>query len=192
MSLQQTIGPVTRHAGAWPAPGPLAAEANVSHTKECSVKYLMYRGIGWLLSLITVFMLASCCSDDQSPDSQLVHSWDVQPGHLWPSDDYSICVPDTVGAGISFEVSVPTVLSGCDVQGPDQVLNVSDTITLIAPWDSIYTGTGICYMEVMPAIHRINLEFPSTGEALVVINVMQYLQAGGDSLVQSEHRVVVE
>jgi len=34
MSFQRTIGPVTRHAKAWPAPDPLAAEASVRFKKE--------------------------------------------------------------------------------------------------------------------------------------------------------------
>ena len=143
-------------------------------------------------AVLIVLVLMLGCGEDEGPGGQPVHSWEVRAAHYWYDDSFTISVPETVSAGIPFEISVPTVLTGCDLEGPEQVLEPSDTLIMVAPWDSIYTGSGICPAWVQPAFHRVDLEFVRPGNASIVIAAMEYLGAGRDSLVQREYSVVVE
>ncbi len=102
-------------------------------------------------------------------------------------DPVVITVPDTVQAGVSFEVSVLTYGDGCLSKGGAtiQIVGLSVDVT---PYD-IHSGAEVCELMLNHFDHRATLTLRESGVAQISFHGKQL---PGDSLLTVVREVVVE
>ncbi|HEX8832139.1 MAG TPA: hypothetical protein VF705_13280 [Longimicrobium sp.] len=132
------------------------------------------------MSIIAFAATAGCGSpedeygEDDAPPARVV-------GDVFPESDDTLIVPDTVQAGVPFEVTVNTRgSSSCTAPAEVEVTMRGDTANLI-PYD--YASSGTCTADMGAISHRATLTFARPGHAVVRIAY------GAKTLV--EHKVVV-
>lgn len=97
-------------------------------------------------------------------------------------------VPDTVQAGLSFQVLVRTYGNDCVSDGGTKVRE-SSLFADITPYDVIYTGPSVCDDILKMIDHQATVTLQKPGVAQIRIRGKQMLE---DSLVIAVREVVVE
>ena len=78
-------------------------------------------------------------------------------------------IPDSVGIGAAFTVTVTTVGSrSCTRTGKTEV-KIQDNIATIAPYDYENVSADICTTDLHNFTHEATVRFLQVGEALIVI-----------------------
>ncbi len=135
-----------------------------------------------LLSILVSLPLLTAC------DSTLGSDEEARIGVIaFHGDPVVITVPDTVQAGVSFEVSVLTYGGGCHSKGGTtiQIVGLSVDVT---PYD-IHSGAEVCTDILNMFDHRATLTLRESGVAEVRFHGKQM---PGDSLITVVREVVVE
>jgi hypothetical protein len=103
----------------------------------------------------------------------------------------ALVVPDTVRAGVDFQVAATTLVGGCERAGETEV-EVRDRLATVTPYD--YTARTASCTDILRFLpHAATLRFASPGEAVVRL---QGRRVGPDTprggvAVTVEKRVVV-
>ena len=80
-----------------------------------------------------------------------------------------LVIPDSVGIGEAFTVTVTTVGSGsCTRTGKTEV-KIQDNIATITPYDYDDVGADVCTTDLRRFTHEATVRFLQVGEALIVI-----------------------
>ena len=106
---------------------------------------------------------------------------------VFHGDPVVIEVPDTVQAGVSFEVSVRTYGGGCHSEGGTTV-QVSSLSADITPFD-LHSGARVCTDILNMFTHEAALSLEEPGVALIRFHGMQMPE---DSLVTVVREVLVQ
>jgi hypothetical protein len=77
-------------------------------------------------------------------------------------------VPESTGAGQSFEVTVVTSGDGCQSIGDVEVTLEGDVANLV-PYDIRTLDSRPCTLEIKKFVHVITLQFDAVGEARVIL-----------------------
>ena len=80
-----------------------------------------------------------------------------------------LVIPDSVGIGEAFTVTVTTVGSrSCTRTGKTEV-KIQDNIATITPYDYEDVGADVCTTDLYRFTHEATVRFLQVGEALIVI-----------------------
>lgn len=113
-----------------------------------------------LILIPTLVLLA--CGSPTDPGVRVL----ATVGMFFP-DDPSIEVPDSVDAGVPFEIRVRTYGDGCTGPGPTEVVVTPDA-TVVSPYN-FHDGGPICdaSLTVLPHAASVTLHTPGTARLVV-------------------------
>jgi hypothetical protein len=132
------------------------------------------------------------CDNYKPPiDPGVVMTWDVRPAILYHYDPV-LTAPDTVIAGVPFQIEVVTTIGGCNRRGPTDVRQLGLSVFEVAPKDSFYTGNLPCSHDVRPTQHYAELTFVEPGEGIILVIGRTYTRSGPDSLITIGTSVIVQ
>lgn len=133
--------------------------------------------------LLTPACLAACSSATE-PEREV-------PGIIdFHEDGVVVSVPDTVRAGVPFEVAVRTYGGGCISEGGTKVEPQDGLVFDVRPFDVDRSRPGVaCTMELRYFEHRAEVTVPSAGFATIRFHGLRHPE---DSLVTVTRNVLVE
>lgn len=112
-------------------------------------------------ALAAALLLAACSSDPVTPGPGEVT--DAAVIEFFSSGEPTVSVPDTVDAGVPFQVSVESYGDGCASRGPTEV-SLSGNLAQVEPFDVFLRGDDVvCPAILRTFVHEASLVFSESG-----------------------------